>query len=68
MNDKPKAKRPRKRWKRVLKWTLGTIFVVLLILGVCRLLDDRLTTATQRCRSSQPDESRCVLRLWNWQS
>ncbi len=31
MNDKPKAKRPRKRWKRVVKWTLGTIFVVLIL-------------------------------------
>jgi NADPH:quinone reductase-like Zn-dependent oxidoreductase len=33
MNDKPKAKRPRKRWKRVVKWTLGTIFVVLILWG-----------------------------------
>jgi NADPH:quinone reductase-like Zn-dependent oxidoreductase len=33
MNDKPKAKRPRKRWKRVVGWTLGTIFVVLLLWG-----------------------------------
>ena len=33
MNDKPKTKRPRKRWKRVLKWTLGTIFVALVLWG-----------------------------------
>ena len=33
MNDKPKAKRPRKRWKRVVKWTLGTIFVALILWG-----------------------------------
>jgi NADPH:quinone reductase-like Zn-dependent oxidoreductase len=33
MSDKPKAKRPRKRWKRVVKWTLGTIFVALILLG-----------------------------------
>jgi NADPH:quinone reductase-like Zn-dependent oxidoreductase len=33
MNDKPKAKRPRKRWKRIVKWTLGTIFVVLILWG-----------------------------------
>jgi NADPH:quinone reductase-like Zn-dependent oxidoreductase len=33
MNDKPKPKRPRKRWKRVVKWTLGTIFVVLILWG-----------------------------------
>jgi NADPH:quinone reductase-like Zn-dependent oxidoreductase len=32
MNDKPKTKRP-KRWKRVLKWTFGTIFVALILLG-----------------------------------
>ena len=31
MNDKPEAKRPRKRWKRVLKWTTGAILVVLLL-------------------------------------
>ena len=33
MNDKPKTKRPRKRWKRVVKWTLGTIFVALILWG-----------------------------------
>jgi NADPH:quinone reductase-like Zn-dependent oxidoreductase len=33
MNDTPKAKRPRKRWKRIVKWTLGAIFVVLILCG-----------------------------------
>ena len=33
MNDKPKTKRPPKRWKRVVKWTLGTIFVALILWG-----------------------------------
>src|SRR5436309_677241 len=33
MKDKPKAKRPGKRWKRVLKWTLGIIFVALIRWG-----------------------------------
>jgi NADPH:quinone reductase-like Zn-dependent oxidoreductase len=33
INDKPKAKRPRKRWKRVVKWTLGTILLALLLWG-----------------------------------
>jgi NADPH:quinone reductase-like Zn-dependent oxidoreductase len=33
MNDKPKAKRPPKQWKRVVKWTLGTIFVMLILWG-----------------------------------
>ena len=33
MNAKPKAKRPRKRWKRVVGWTLGTIFIVLILWG-----------------------------------
>src|SRR5215211_5865008 len=33
MNDKPKTKRPRKRWKRVVKWTLGTILLVLVLWG-----------------------------------
>ena len=33
MNDKPKTKRPPKRWKRVLKWTLGMIFVALTLWG-----------------------------------
>ena len=33
MNDKPTAKRPPKRWKRVVKWTLGTILLVLLLCG-----------------------------------
>ena len=31
MNDKPKAKRPPKRWKRVVKWTIGAIFALLLL-------------------------------------
>jgi len=31
MNDKPNAKRPRKRWKRVVKWTLGAILLALLL-------------------------------------
>ena len=29
----PKPKRPRKRWKRVVKWTLATIFVALIVWG-----------------------------------
>ena len=33
MNDKPKAPRPRKRWRRVLKWTLGTLFLALVLWG-----------------------------------
>ena len=33
MDDKPKTTRPRKRWKRVVKWTLRAIFVVLIVLG-----------------------------------
>ena len=32
-NDKPKTKRPRKRWKRVVKWTLGTILLALVLWG-----------------------------------
>ena len=32
MSDK-KAQRPRKRWNRVVKWTLGTIFVALILCG-----------------------------------
>ncbi len=31
MNDKKKEKRPHKRWKRTLKWTVGVILVVLLV-------------------------------------
>jgi NADPH:quinone reductase-like Zn-dependent oxidoreductase len=33
VDDQPTAKRPRKRWKRVVKWTLGTIFVALVVWG-----------------------------------
>ena len=33
MNDKPKAKRPPKRWKRILKWTLGAIFLAIILWG-----------------------------------
>jgi NADPH:quinone reductase-like Zn-dependent oxidoreductase len=31
MNEEKKEKRPRKRWKRILKWTVGVILVVLLV-------------------------------------
>src|SRR6266511_2967682 len=31
MNDERKEKRPHKRWKRILKWTVGVILVVLLV-------------------------------------
>src|SRR4029077_14784488 len=31
MNDENKEKRPHKRWKRILKWTVGVILVVLLV-------------------------------------
>ena len=31
MNDEKKEKRPHKRWKRILKWTVGVILVVLLV-------------------------------------
>src|SRR3954469_4522419 len=33
LNEKLEAKRPRKRWKRVLKWTLGAVFLVLILWG-----------------------------------
>src|SRR5678816_264223 len=33
MNDEPKPKRPRKRWKRIVKWTLGAIVMVLVLCG-----------------------------------
>ena len=33
LNDKAKAMRPRKRWKRVVKWTLGAVFLVLILWG-----------------------------------
>src|ERR1700745_947668 len=33
MNNNTKPKRPRNRWKRVVKWTLGTIFVALILWG-----------------------------------
>jgi NADPH:quinone reductase-like Zn-dependent oxidoreductase len=33
MNNDTKPTRPRKRWKRVVKWTLGTIFVALILWG-----------------------------------
>jgi len=33
MNDEPKAKRSGKRWKRIVKWTLGGIVVVLVVCG-----------------------------------
>ena len=33
MNYEPKPKRPRKRWKRIVKWTLGAIVVVLVLCG-----------------------------------
>jgi NADPH:quinone reductase-like Zn-dependent oxidoreductase len=31
MNDEPKAKRPRKRWKRILKWTASIIVLALIL-------------------------------------
>jgi NADPH:quinone reductase-like Zn-dependent oxidoreductase len=31
MNDEKKEKRPHKRWKRILKWTVSVILVVLLV-------------------------------------
>ena len=33
MNDEPKAKRPRKRWKRILKWTASIIVLALVLWG-----------------------------------
>jgi len=33
IDDKPTIKRPRKRWKRIIKWTLCSIFVALIVLG-----------------------------------
>ena len=34
MSDEAKAKRPRKRWKRIVKWTFGTIFAALILWGL----------------------------------
>src|SRR6267143_1034063 len=33
MNDEPKAQRPRKRWKRILKWTASIIVLALILWG-----------------------------------
>jgi NADPH:quinone reductase-like Zn-dependent oxidoreductase len=33
MNDEPNAKRPRKRWKRILKWTASIIVLALVLWG-----------------------------------
>jgi NADPH:quinone reductase-like Zn-dependent oxidoreductase len=33
MNDEPKANRPRKRWKRILKWTASIIVLALILWG-----------------------------------
>jgi NADPH:quinone reductase-like Zn-dependent oxidoreductase len=33
MNDEPNAKRPRKRWKRILKWTASIIVLALILWG-----------------------------------
>jgi NADPH:quinone reductase-like Zn-dependent oxidoreductase len=33
MNDEPKANRPRKRWKRILKWTASIIILALILWG-----------------------------------
>jgi NADPH:quinone reductase-like Zn-dependent oxidoreductase len=33
MNDEPNAKRPRKRWKRILKWTASIIVLALILCG-----------------------------------
>jgi NADPH:quinone reductase-like Zn-dependent oxidoreductase len=33
MNDEPKAKRPRKRWKSILMWTAGIIVLALVLCG-----------------------------------
>jgi NADPH:quinone reductase-like Zn-dependent oxidoreductase len=33
MNDEPKVQRPRKRWKRILKWTAGIIVLALILWG-----------------------------------
>jgi hypothetical protein len=47
MSDKPEAKRPPKRWKRVVKWTLGTIFVALILWGLVAYWTQPMTaTAT----------------------
>ena len=33
MNEEPKAQRPRKRWKRILKWTASIIVLALILCG-----------------------------------
>jgi NADPH:quinone reductase-like Zn-dependent oxidoreductase len=33
MNDEPKVQRPRKRWKRILKWTASIIVLALILCG-----------------------------------
>ena len=33
MNEEPKAQRPRKRWKRILKWTASIIVLALILWG-----------------------------------
>ena len=49
MDDISPAKRPRKRWKRVLKWTVCTIFVALIIWGFVAYW-----TSTNDCERNAP--------------
>src|SRR5215467_15835980 len=34
VNEKPTAKRPRKWWKQIIKWTLRTVLVAVLFIGI----------------------------------
>ena len=67
MNDKPKAKRPRKRWKRILKWSVFTILLALFVwfeIAYWRSTNDCGHTAA----SGESHEGHCLLRLWCGQS
>ena len=65
MNENCRSTRPRKGWKRILKWTASVIVLLSDPLAIyCLALDFEQRLQAIRCSSYESHESYCVLRLW----
>src|SRR5262245_51902614 len=54
IDNAPKAKRPRKWWRRILKWTLRVILVVLLFSGIAIFIAYWRSTNDCQLQSAAP--------------
>src|SRR5919109_528162 len=63
MNDETRPKRPRKWWKRILKWTLRVILIALLFAGIAIVIAYwRSTNDCQRYSAAPANPMQAIIK------